>query len=142
MVCLFPSMPLNACSGILPRICCCRAMFAFPYGEETRTKTSDRSKSKRDRIGLRMPMHFEVYFCDIAKIEFDVNYVGAGQTMETFLSLLEASPWSPRIVFISNTISSLTPLYASDQPNTSLISPTTLQIYKENIEAKQEAISA
>jgi hypothetical protein len=35
---LFPSMPLNACSGILPRICCCRAMFAFPYAEKRERK--------------------------------------------------------------------------------------------------------
>jgi hypothetical protein len=87
---LFPSM-LRACSGILPRICCCRAMFAFPM----RTKTSGRSIPKRDRTGLRMPIYFEVYFCDIGKLKFDVNYVSAGQTTETFLSLLEASPWSP-----------------------------------------------
>jgi hypothetical protein len=55
-----------------------------------------------------MPMDIEVYFCDIAKVEFNINYVSAGQPIEKFLSLLEASPRSPRIVFVSYTISSLT----------------------------------
>jgi len=51
-------------------------------------------------------------FRSIAKAEFDTNFFSAGQITETFLPLLEASPWGPRIVFVSNTLSSLT--YASD----------------------------
>ncbi|CZR61690.1 uncharacterized protein PAC_11587 [Phialocephala subalpina] len=50
-------------------------------------------------------------FRSIAKAEFDTNFFSAGQVTETFMPLLDASPWGPRIIFVSSTPSSLT--YAS-----------------------------